>query len=290
MFGLVNDGRIVNVGIGANSSVTGGTGTAGVVGYLYNGAKAYNCYNKASVTGNGSNTGGIAGIVANNCKVEKCYNLGSITGGEVVGGITGAITHHDAKILNCYNEGKITGEAYVGGILGLQNAEDVENCEVDSCFNIGEVEAIGKNFSGNSNVGGIVGLNLISISNCYNVGTIKGAFDNVGGIIGLNRGILQNSYNAGNVTGLANEVGGIVGNNNEYYDSTVDITFIGKTGNCYSLEGVATNLYGANNSIIGSECSFKTSDELKSLSNVLGNKFKEDTEGINDGYPILYWQ
>ena len=41
---------------------------------------------------------------------------------------------------------------------------------------------------------------------------------------------------------------------------------------------------------MGSECSFKTSDELKKLYEVLGNDFKEDIEGINNGYPILEWQ
>ena len=112
----------------------------------------------------------------------------------------------------------------------------------------------------------------------------------MGGIIGLNRGTLENSYNTGIINGSASQIGAIVGYNSEFYYEAQKVTYIGKINNCYSLEGVANNLYGANNSIISSECSFKTSGELKSSSNVLGNKFKEDTEGINDGYPILEWQ
>ena len=172
------------------------------------------------------------------------------------------------------------------GVVGCNDS----SVEIDSCFNKWIVESIGQNEYGNSNVGGIIGLNLSTVSNCYNVGTIKGAHSNVGGIVGLNRRILENSYNIGNVSGPVDTTGSIVGNNDEFYNEEANVTYIGKANNCYSLDGVANNLYGANNSIIGSECSFKTSDELKGLSNVSGNKFKEDAEGINDGYPILYWQ
>ena len=41
---------------------------------------------------------------------------------------------------------------------------------------------------------------------------------------------------------------------------------------------------------MGNECSFKTDIELKKLYNVLGKSFKEDTNNINNGYPILQWQ
>ena len=170
------------------------------------------------------------------------------------------------------------------GVVGYNDS----SVEIDSCFNKGIVESIGQNEYGNSNVGGIIALNIATVSSCYNAGTIKGAYSNVGGIAGLNRGILENSYNIGNISGPLDTTGAIVGNNDEFYYAMV--TYVGKINNCYSLEGVATNLYGVNEATMGSECSFKTSDELKGLSNVLGNKFKEDAEGINDGYPILYWQ
>lgn len=34
----------------------------------------------------------------------------------------------------------------------------------------------------------------------------------------------------------------------------------------------------------------KTSDELKKCYELLGSAFKEDTNNINNGYPILDWQ
>lgn len=34
----------------------------------------------------------------------------------------------------------------------------------------------------------------------------------------------------------------------------------------------------------------KTTDEMKLLSNMLGDAYQEDNTGINGGYPILIWQ
>ena len=73
-------------------------------------------------------------------------------------------------------------------------------------------------------------------------------------------------------------------------DTETDTTYIGKIYNSYSLENVTTDLCGVNNSILGNECSFKTSLELQSLYVTLGNSFKEDKNNINNGYPILQWQ
>lgn len=57
--------------------------------------------------------------------------------------------------------------------------------------------------------------------------------------------------------------------------------------NCYYLSGSVNN----GNDI--EECngvSSKSSEELKALTSVLGNSFKEDINKINGGYTILYWQ
>ena len=52
LFGLVDTGKIINLSIGENCNITGGNGTAGVVGYLYNESKVFNCNNKGMINGN----------------------------------------------------------------------------------------------------------------------------------------------------------------------------------------------------------------------------------------------
>lgn len=287
LFGLVNNGKILNLTLGNSSSITGGTVTGGIVGYAYNGTIVNNCYNKGKVTGNNIHTGGVIGIAVDNCNITNSNNLGIINGQKNVGGIIGGIVNN-TSVQNCSNTGKVTGDSEVGGIVGQTSAD---NCRISQNFNKGNVQATGDNIeSGNSNVGGIVGLNLATISNCYNSGTIISASNNAGGLVGLNRGILENGYNVGSIDSSASAIGAIAGNNNEFFDPSANTTYAGKVNNCYSLQGILTSIIGVNNSIIGSECSYKSSDELKGLTNILGQSFKEDTNNINDGYPILNWQ
>ena len=279
LFGLVTGGKILNLGIGKNCDINGGIATAGIVGYIFNGTTVANCYNNSDITGNKYYIGGIVGISVTNCKVINANNIGNINGLSTIGGIIGR-SQITSDIENCYNSGTVTGEYDVGGITGT-----IENqVNINQCYNTGKVESTGKNTSGSSNVGGIIGFNMANVTNCYNIGTINGAFKNIGGIIGLNRGTLENSFNTGIIEGSIDSKGSIVGNNNEFDQ------YIGKIYNSYSLEGVVDKLIGSNNSIMGNECSFKTGIELKKLYNVLGKSFKEDTNNINNGYPILQWQ
>ncbi len=286
IFGLVNNGKVLNLTLGENSNVNGGVATGGILGYAYNGTTVSNCYNKGNVEGNSMQIGGIVGIAVDNCNIINCYNSGIVNGEKNVGGIVGSILNN-TLIQRCSNTGEVTGNSEVGGISGQIGY----NCETSQCLNRGKIEANGGNVeSGNSNVGGIGGLNLATISNCYNSGTIISASNNAGGLVGLNRGILENGYNVGSIDSSASAIGAIAGNNNEFFDPSANTTYTGKINNCYSLQGILTNIVGANNSIIGSECSYKSSDELKGLTNILGQSFKEDTNNINDGYPILNWQ
>lgn len=72
------------------------------------------------------------------------------------------------------------------------------------------VGLINNNIIGDVSVGGFVGINVGTISNCYATGTVSG--NRVGGLVGENRGTVSNSYAAGNVSGL-DCVGGLVGIN-----------------------------------------------------------------------------
>lgn len=286
IFGLVTNGKILNLTLGEISNINGGAATGGIVGYAYNGTTINNCYNYANVTGSSLHTAGISGIVVQNSYIINSHNYGNIVGKNInTGGIAGAI-QKNSLVENCSNSGYILGTESLGGILGTNDY----NSNVDKCFNSGKIEANVANQYNNSNVGGIIGINIASVSNCYNIGEIVGKANNSGGIIGLNRGNLKNSYNTGNVSSTQTIIGAVVGNNNEFFDSTTNMTYSGTIDNSYALEGSANKLFGENTSEINENCSFKNSSELKSLYNILGNAFREDLENKNNGYPILFWQ
>ena len=235
-----------------------------------------NCYNKSNITGK-QTIGGIVGQVANNSIIEKSYNLGSVNCIESnVGGITGAL-YNNSTIEKCYNEGEITGVEKIGGISGDVHIKSM----LKKCYNIGTI-------TGSNTVGGIVGVLYDNslIQNIYNVSNVSGD-DSTGGIVGrISFSLLQNGYNIGNLIG-ENKIGGIVGEN---ADTSATIT------NTYVLENIGKDICGYNstNEILEKN-KIKKEEEIKSdsfveLLNNGENNWKEDTNNINYGYPILNWQ
>ena len=96
----------------------------------------------------------------------------------------------------------------VGGLVGY-NGGTVSNCHTMG------------NVTGGSGVGGLVGCNDGTVSNCYATGTVTGS-SSVGGLVASNAGTVNNCYAAGSVSGN-NQVGGLVGYSegavsNSYYD------------------------------------------------------------------------
>ena len=289
LFAFVSDeGRIINLGIGTDNNINGIVGTAGLVGYLYNGAEVSNCYNKANITGNGnsiggivaichkgsinecyntgniessqSNAGGIAGMSTNGT-IKNSYNLGSISATNMSAGITPLNT--SGKIYNCYNVGSISSDSNVGGIVSSNGGE------LYMCYNVGNVVSTG------DYVGGIAGVNGGTLYDCYNAqNTIQGQ-KYIGGICGWNeKGEIYNCYNTGNVTGINTVTGGIIGANSAIVK------------NCYFLENKINN----GNGITIEGITLKNDSEMKEIYSLLSSNFKKDTENINQGYPILNWQ
>ena len=284
LFGVVNDGIIKNLGVGENCNIIVNESSSAVVGRLYNDSYAYNCWNRSNLTISNGYSGGVFGIIEENSKVQNCYNLGDITitadeGNTTYGGISGSLTK-TSQMYNCYNKGRInisnTTVDYVGGIVGRTGAD----CLIEGCFNNGQVE-------GNENIGGIAGFtnNNSVLQNCYNTGGILGTIY-IGGIIGKNDGKSKNCYNIGSVSGETVErYGGIVGANNSYSN------IIGELKNCYSLVDTCENGIGFNiNNAIMESCEVKSEEDMKNLAQILGSAFKEDTNNINNGYPVLRWQ
>jgi hypothetical protein len=109
----------------------------------------------------------------------------------------------------------------VGGLVG-HNWSSISNC-----YSTGAV-------SGSSDpyyVGGLVGFNDGSISNCYSTGAVSGSSDSyyVAGLVGYNYGSISNCYSSGAVSGSSNSyyVGGLVGLND------------GSISYCYSTGAVS---------------------------------------------------
>lgn len=162
------------------------------------GTKVENCINKATVTGYDA-VGGIVGGTTlyydvhewpgiDHSQIKDCINYGSImnNGTSVrLGGICGDATY-DTDILNCANFGKIDAiNGSAGGAVGyLSNLSTVSNS-----YNHGEV------INSIHLAGGIVGYNLGTVSNCYNIGYVKaGEISKEGGIAGYDNGIIKHNY------------------------------------------------------------------------------------------------
>ena len=236
-------------------------GCGGIVGQGK--ANINKCSNKGKIVANGGdnyiNIGGICGHLDDGY-IKNCYNNAEIEGSggttqglTYIAGIVGGSSVSD--IINCYNSGKITGDIYgtrIGGIIGQQRAN---NYTINNVFNIGEI--VIKNQDTYA-VGGIVGYavenseNYVNINNAYNVGIIE-----------------LNNLNL-------SQVGSIAGSNL--------ITF----SNCFYLKGTYA-IGAAGSGTVTGVTELDSIEDFPSVLDVVNGEgaFKEDTEGINNGYPIL---
>ena len=157
---------------------------------------------------------GTAGIVAVLWEgtIDNCHNVNTTvigTSGFSFGGIVGQA---GGDISNCSNTGKIVGSkrssdeySQTGGIVGYL----LKSLTISNCYNSGSV-----NGEGGYNVGGIVGVieESAQITQCYNEGEVISKHKQVGGIAGTikEKSQITDCYNIGTIMG--NElVAGIAG-------------------------------------------------------------------------------
>jgi hypothetical protein len=113
----------------------------------------------------------------------------------------------------------VLGYDDVGGVVGWNDGT------VSNCYATGNV-------SGHSNVGGLVGSNYDgTVTYSHSNGSMRGS-SSVGGLVGFNRHIVRNSHSAASVRGTM--VGGLVGAN--WFDGTVSNSY--STGNATGDESV----------------------------------------------------
>ncbi len=300
-FGLISNGAIVeNLNMGENNRIKGNLATSAIVGYAYK-ANIVNCQNYANIE-TGEQSGGIVGIL-NNSICSNSINYGKITGTTYVGGIVGGCLKN-SLVKKCANNGEIVGIEYIGGIAGqtkknskikssanlnaiIDNIDsnyiggitaNLESSEIIECYNIGEIV-------GNEGIAGIVGWGYnMKINSCYNNAIITGTTKVAGicGVIGIigegTQNYIENCYNSKNIS--FSTLGGAVANyiisgemlyckNNYYVENTVN-----SSNENITIDGVI----------------LKTSEDLKNSASILGEAFKEDSNSINNGYPVLKWQ
>jgi hypothetical protein len=156
---------------------------------------------------------------------------------EMAVGLFGAVVEWDEggviKNVGVMNA-NVTGDVGVGGVVGLNGGT------VSNCLSSG-------NMTGGSRVGGVVGLNIETVTGCSFEGMVTGHYILVGGLVGYNTGNVSSSYSDGNVVGGLG-VGGLVGLNDgtvsdssaesdvkgdEYVGGLVGHNQEGTVGNCY---------------------------------------------------------
>ena len=244
--------------------------------------------------------GGLSGQNSSTGIINNCIVSGKIKFEGEQGKAGGITTYCSGKMSNCGNLADIYCHSYYGddtGILqigGIFNSSGTD-AEIINCYNKGNVTAINDNEG--VLVGGIGGNGRGIINNCYNTGNIygkSGEILRIGGILGTLAGSLKNCYSTG-------EVGILEGNNSE--TTTIGMVL----GRIFTGSKLAENLYyqkidetlgiGINvTEIVIEETNMqKTEEEMKqdSFVELLNNgesNWKKDTNNINNGYPILYWE
>lgn len=132
----------------------------------------------------------------------------------------------------------IQGYLYVGGVVGYAPASS-GIITITNCYNTGSVTGSG------DSVGGVVGKassGAYTITNSYNVGSVKGR-NNVGGVVGSASAssgtiTITNCYNVGSVIGSVNNIGGVVG-----YASVNSSSGTNMITNCYNVGSVTGTSY-----------------------------------------------
>ncbi len=190
-------------------------------------------------------------------------------------GFFGVLYNADVKNVVIQNA-DVTGGSKLGILAGVAKEGAEGSCVISNCHVQGKVTGLGTHTLGNTDMGGLVGINdgnntvagtsygsyvYSAINNCSADAEVIGKTlslrdaGRLGGLVGFNRGIIVDSYASGNVSG-GTAVGGLVGSNwEQIYDSYAigHVTAYGTAGgfvghsnlytkieNCFSTGNVAS--------------------------------------------------
>lgn len=129
---------------------------------------------------------------------------GAVISGATLGGATGFFNAIDGATITRLGltGAEVSGVTFTGALVGYAASGTISRC-----FTAGKVSAT------SICVGGLVGENHASISDCYSTATVTNVTDYVaGGLVGKNKGTVANCYASGKVAAY-NYAGGLVGAN-----------------------------------------------------------------------------
>ena len=279
-----NGHTIDNLNISRENTPVGLFGAVGTRGQVRNvGVRKVTVYGY----GRGSAVGGLVGI--NTGSIVASYATGTSLGeglantGGLVGINTGSITASYAAVLMKSLDGT------VGGLVGVHGPQAGGRAIITASYATGDVSRTGlvdAELGMIQGVGGLVGINLV-ISNggrgiitaSYATGNVENDGDsNIGGLVGLNlvsdgsdcRGIITASYATGAVMGNGN-IGGLVGlnltrgsSNGNVITASYAIGAVTGSGNVGGLVGQDSTSLNANSSINNSYWNTETSGQATS--------------------------
>ncbi len=196
LFGIIGENaEIKDLGL-IDPNIDGGTGVCigSLVGYVDSGTIT-DCYVKGGDVSGDSFVGGFIGL--NRGAVIRCYTLSSnvVSGGYYSGGFVGE--NYYGTIEKCFSEGSITGDNGIGGMVGV----NVDNSVISNCYS--KCTTSGDHYD----IGGLVGINLGTISSCYATGIVDGN-NYTGGLVGKNDGTVLSSFWDIQTSGLSTSDGG----------------------------------------------------------------------------------
>jgi hypothetical protein len=200
--GLIGNARNVTI---SNCNQYGNVSSARlsglIVGYAENDCIIEDCLvQSCSITSSNTSDGRIAGIAGyvpgDNVIIRRCeINDVTVTSiGNKAGGIFGesfnaSLKIHECAIINCVIEVTGSGRDYAGGIGGWDRnvAIDIDDCYVDVNTSI---------IVDGSYAGGIMGRIVVAgstVDNCYSCASVSGS-SSIGGLVGANSGTWTNCY------------------------------------------------------------------------------------------------
>ena len=214
----------------------------------------------------GNNITKFTGVFDGNSHTISKFSYDSIDTDYI--GIFGVVRGEDAEIKNL---GLIDPNvdagigSRVGSLVGyLRRYGTITNCYVK-----------GGSVTGDESVGGLVGKNSGTITNCYATGSVTGNRD-VGGLVGYNGGTITNCFSTCSVTGT-NNVGGLVGDRNSPGGTSASYWDIETSGQTTSAGGTG-----------------KTTAQMQTASTFIGwaGCGNEGIWTIDEGndYPRLWWE
>lgn len=180
----------------------------GLIGYAKDGT-IFRSHTKTNVVASGaSRIGGLIGMTYW-VKMDSSWAEGTLSANSEVGGLVGSVQHSSDSIMNSWSSVTVTsGEnsAAIGGLVGSMWEGRIEKSHASGAV------------SGNSYVGGLVGLNRVQIHESYATGKVVGEYY-VGGLVGADSlskqygrlpALITRSYATGVVEGVQG-VGGLAG-------------------------------------------------------------------------------